>query len=247
MLNEQGYEVISDWNVGKGKMLQRCKQLIQNLGGSEGSVVPFYFAGHGVEVAGMQFLVPVDATDYDPQSLVPLAEFLRLPRAAHRPGVASDFGSQPVRSALYACFLDICRLPVPEERVDAFGAAAAQFPAERRLRRQVQASSLLLLRACQAGGRAQETPDGHGYFTKALLGVQRDATLQQYADHVMQQVPRETEAARACRPSLQVQQPCLESECPHLGEVTLAQPTSWRGSSGSTVVAASSFASLTGA
>jgi len=224
MLSDQGYEVINDWDVSRSKMLQRCRQLVNTLGGCKGPVVPICFMGHGVEVAGMQYLVPVDATGYDPQSLVPLSEFLQLPQTAHLPSPRGAASAETVRSALYACFLDICRLPVPDDAAKAFGAAAAKFPSQRSSRRQADASCLFVLKACQAGGVAQETPDGHGYFTKAVLTVPRDATLQEYADQVMEQVKRETEAARLLRPTLQVQQPCLESECAQLRQITLADP-----------------------
>lgn len=102
MLSEQGYEVIYDWNVSRSKMLQRCRQLVRNLGGCNGSVVPICFMGHGVEAAGMQYLVPMDATDYDPQSLVPLSELLQLPQMAHLPPLGGAASAEVVRSALYA-------------------------------------------------------------------------------------------------------------------------------------------------
>eukprot|EP00928_Gymnodinium_smaydae_P068262 TRINITY_DN51340_c0_g1_i1.p1 TRINITY_DN51340_c0_g1~~TRINITY_DN51340_c0_g1_i1.p1 ORF type:complete len:286 (+),score=39.33 TRINITY_DN51340_c0_g1_i1:65-859(+) len=214
MFREFGYDVIYDFNVDRNRMLRRCAELVSRLQGTEDAVVPIYFAGHGVEVAGMQYLVPVDASDYDPQRMVPFSEFLRLPRAAHLPNGDLSAGCETVRSALYACFLDICRLPIPDQKAPLFAQSCSNYPDRCKTRRQAQASRTFILKGCQAGAAAMEIPGGGGYFTKALLEVPRDASLQDLADHVMKQVAEETKSK---------QQPCLESECPNLKEVKLSR------------------------
>jgi hypothetical protein len=58
-LKELGFEVIKQLNAGKDEMMAAIKQFNQKL--SAANVALFYYAGHGNQVEGKNYLIPVDA------------------------------------------------------------------------------------------------------------------------------------------------------------------------------------------
>lgn len=59
VLKELGFEVMSYTNVGNNDMKQALRQFGEKLA-AKGGVGLFYFAGHGMQVKGTNYLIPVD-------------------------------------------------------------------------------------------------------------------------------------------------------------------------------------------
>jgi formylglycine-generating enzyme required for sulfatase activity len=61
-LREQGFEVIEALDVGRSDMARAVKDFGNRLKAAEGEALGlFYYAGHGLQVRGENFLIPVDA------------------------------------------------------------------------------------------------------------------------------------------------------------------------------------------
>lgn len=58
-LRELGFEVVEGQDLGKREMEQKIGEFSDRLEGAEAAVL--YYAGHGIAVAGRNFVVPVDA------------------------------------------------------------------------------------------------------------------------------------------------------------------------------------------
>lgn len=58
-LKELGFDVIKSLNAGISEMKDKIRQFSQNL--SEYNVALFYYAGHGIQVDGVNYLLPIDA------------------------------------------------------------------------------------------------------------------------------------------------------------------------------------------
>lgn len=240
LLKDVGYDVICQYNTTKATMLESLRvQLLQRLDSIAGVVVPIYFAGHGVEVANEHFIVPVDAQRNDPETYVSLTEFLALPRNAHLPDVARANSCHPLVEACFVCFLDGCRELVPSQYRDGFAKEAAKVRKQPSRRRQMAASSVAVMTACDAGDFAQESQsDGHSFFAKALLqhGANPCLNLQQLADSVREQVKHETAQMQRLQPSVRIQKPCLESCAVSLSDKYLWQDSSHRSSGSQTTL-----------
>ncbi len=65
-LNELGFEVISRKNVNQREMKSAVREFGQKLRGAETGV--FYYAGHGLQVRGTNYLVPVSADDIESEA-----------------------------------------------------------------------------------------------------------------------------------------------------------------------------------
>ncbi len=59
-LRELGFDVVEGQNLGKREMEQKIGEFSDRLEGAEAAVL-LYYAGHGIAVAGRNFVVPVDA------------------------------------------------------------------------------------------------------------------------------------------------------------------------------------------
>ncbi len=57
-LKDLGFEVTEVENAGRSAFNAKWQQLLLKV--SEGDVVAFYFSGHGIEVEGLNFLIPSD-------------------------------------------------------------------------------------------------------------------------------------------------------------------------------------------
>jgi len=58
-LKELGFDVIKQINSGKDEMLNSIREFSRKL--SDYNVALFYYAGHGIQVDGINYLIPVDA------------------------------------------------------------------------------------------------------------------------------------------------------------------------------------------
>src|SRR5262245_12110670 len=59
LLKELGFEVIYKQNASQAEMKSAIRDFGNNI--SKGDVALFYFAGHGAQVSGENYLIPVDA------------------------------------------------------------------------------------------------------------------------------------------------------------------------------------------
>src|SRR5262245_19540887 len=59
ILSGQGFEVIYKQNVAEAEMKSAIREFGNNI--VKGDVALFYFAGHGAQVNGENYLIPVDA------------------------------------------------------------------------------------------------------------------------------------------------------------------------------------------
>lgn len=62
-LTEQGFDVVTGNNLERGEMLSALREFRDKADSAEIALV--YYAGHGIEIAGTNYLMPVDATLVD--------------------------------------------------------------------------------------------------------------------------------------------------------------------------------------
>lgn len=189
MLDKLGFHVIECNNLSESELHQSTQRLVTELqqGEFKTPVVPIYYAGHGTEVAGTQFLVPISAKDYsDP--LISLDSLMECPAKAYL-----EDGSQI--KPLYFCILDACRSQ-PRSQADRIKLAAAAASKKKQAvrRKQNLKPDFVILNACEAANWAQQCPDtGHGFLTKAFLHHGwREMPLSLLLETLMQQVEQET-------------------------------------------------------
>lgn len=60
-LNQTGFEVIQLKNANQKKMKQAVREFSEKLKASQDTVALFYYAGHGVQFEGRNYLIPTDA------------------------------------------------------------------------------------------------------------------------------------------------------------------------------------------
>ena len=142
-----GYEVLLGEDLGREALAARSREFFERLKGAD--VAVFFYAGHGVQIDGRNFLAPVD---YDPARKVPLAEQM-VPL-----DVFVDGMSRRARQSLV--FLDACRTnPLAAELKSAPG--LAEFKGRVRT---------LIAFATQPGAVAADGDGPNSPFTTALLG-----------------------------------------------------------------------------
>jgi peptidoglycan hydrolase-like protein with peptidoglycan-binding domain len=147
-------------------------ELVENLRGSDArrvlgsfagksqaaEIALVYYAGHGIEIAGKNFLVPVDArmeTEAEAQfEAIPLDDVVRAVGGARKVGLV---------------MLDACR-------DNPFAAKMLRRDGTRSLSRglapvEVQTRGLLISFAAEAGSTADDGSDAHSPYTQALLDV----------------------------------------------------------------------------
>ena len=189
MLDKLGFHVIECNNLSESELLQSTQRLVTELQQGEFTtpVVPIYYAGHGIEVAGTQFLVPISAKDYS-DTLISLESLMECPARAYL-----EDGSQI--KPLYFCILDACRSQ-PRSQADRIKCAEAAASKRKQAvrRKQNLKPDFVILHACEAAHWAQQCPDtGHGFLTKAFLHHGwREMPLSLLLETLMQQVKQET-------------------------------------------------------
>lgn len=146
-LRALGFEVALHTNVSQRQMTRAVSQFGQSL--KPGSVALFYYAGHGMQVRGRNFLVPVDADIQSEASARSEAVDLDL--------VLEQLG--PSRLAMV--ILDACRNNPFEGRFrSSSGSGLAQIDAPK---------GTLLAYATAPGKVASDGEGSHGLYTAELL------------------------------------------------------------------------------
>ena len=149
-LKALGFEVIERENLATRELAATLRQFRSRL--KPGAVTLFFYAGHGVQVKGVNYLPAVDA-DISSEEDVPLSSI-------DLDSVLSMLGEAKTR--LNLVFLDACRNnPFPRAvRGGANGLAKVEAP-----------SGTLISFATRPGSTASDGNGGHGLYTEHLLKV----------------------------------------------------------------------------
>lgn len=156
ILREQGFEVIQRVNASKSEMESAIVEFGEKLG--EGAVGLVYYSGHGMQVAGKNYLIPVDAQITTEQS-VPL-------RTIDADAVLTQM--MAVRSRVNIVILDACRNNPFERRFRAIGGGLAQMNAP---------EGTLIAYATAPGKVASDGEGVNGLYTQELLRAMRQPNL----------------------------------------------------------------------
>ena len=101
MLDKLGYHVIEGFDLSESQLMHQVWRLVEELQAFSNPTIPIYYAGHGIEVAGTQFLVPIDAQNCGGK-LISLDTLMECPAKAY---LETGCNVKP----LYFCILDACR------------------------------------------------------------------------------------------------------------------------------------------
>ena len=163
MLDKLGYHVIEGFDLSESELMNRVRRLVEELQGFSNPTIPIYYAGHGIEVAGTQFLVPIDAQNCSGK-LISLDTLMECPGKAY---LETDSNVKP----LYFCILDACRSQ-PSNAADKkrLGEIAASHKKQVTRRKRNLKPDFVVLKACESGHAAHQCPNAnHGLLTKAFL------------------------------------------------------------------------------
>lgn len=162
-LRENGFKVSLHLDLNRKDLARAVNTFIRDVSGSSG-VALLYYSGHGIQVDGVNYLVPVDAELQDaldvPNEAVSLDQIL-----AGMDGRGDE--------ALNLVILDACRNN-PYQRggarsISGKGLAKAAVPS----------SGTLILYATRPGETASDNPEGrNGLFTKHLLAAMDKPQIQ---------------------------------------------------------------------
>jgi len=147
-LRQLGFQVIARENAGKAQMEAAVLEFGEALGA--GAVGMFYFAGHGLQVNGRNFLVPVDATMRSEQRV--RLETLDVDILLDQMDVA--------KSSVNLVVLDACRNNPFERRLRSTGSGLAQINAPQ---------GTLIAYATAPGRVAADGEGANGIYTAHLL------------------------------------------------------------------------------
>jgi uncharacterized caspase-like protein len=145
-LRAMGFDVILRTDVNLRDMTRSFSQFGQKL--TPGSVGLFYYAGHGMQVQGKNFLIPVDA-EIETEASV-RTEAVDVDQLLHQLG--------PARLSMV--ILDACRNNPFERRFRGAGGGLAQIDAP---------TGTLLAYATAPGKVASDGTGSNGLYTEALL------------------------------------------------------------------------------
>ncbi|CAK0748265.1 formylglycine-generating enzyme [Azospirillaceae bacterium] len=155
-LKELGFEVLLHVDVVKSEMEQAIGAFGEKLG--EGSVGLVFYAGHGMQVAGRNYLIPVDAK---------LGSEQRVKLEAVDAEVVLD-QMAAARTRVSLVILDACRNNPFERRFRGASGGLAQMSAP---------EGALVAYATAPGKVASDGKDTHGLYTGELLKVLRTPGL----------------------------------------------------------------------
>lgn len=158
LLNAAGFEVIAATDLSQNDMIKVVQDFSVKIAErGPDTVAMVYYAGHGVQVAGENYLIPVDAKITSPSDLI--NNSLRLV------DVMATLESIPSR--LRILMLDSCRTnPFPNIVDDGRGLALIDAP----LRSIVGYSTA-------PGAEALDGANGHSPYTQAFLTLAREPNL----------------------------------------------------------------------
>ena len=155
-LEQAGFSVILKLDAGRSEMLETVRQFKLRLSG--GSEAVFFFAGHGVQLASTNYLLPTDISAGDEDQVKD--DSLPLQR------VLDDMTEQKVRFSL--AIVDACRdNPFPRTGGRSIGATRGLAPT-------TAATGQMVIYSAGAGQRALDRLDGNdrnpnGLFTRLFL------------------------------------------------------------------------------
>ena len=157
-LNTAGFEVISATDLGQNDMLRVVQDFSAKVSArGPNTVAMVYYAGHGVQLAGENYLVPVDAKVTDQTELV--NDSVRLV------DVMSTLETIPSRMRIV--ILDACRNnPFPNVNDAGRGLAIVDAP-----------NGSIVGYSTAPGAEALDGNNGHSPYTQAFLNVAREPNV----------------------------------------------------------------------
>ena len=157
-LNSAGFEVISATDVGQNDMLRVVQDFSAKVSArGPNTVAMVYYAGHGVQLAGENYLVPVDAKVSNQTELV--NDSVRLV------DVMSTLETIPSRMRIV--ILDACRNnPFPNVNDAGRGLAIVDAP-----------NGSIVGYSTAPGAEALDGTGGHSPYTQAFLNVAREPNV----------------------------------------------------------------------
>ncbi|WP_311966959.1 caspase family protein [Bradyrhizobium archetypum] len=158
MLNSAGFEVTQATDLTRGDMVRVLQDFSAKVAErGPGTVAMIYYAGHGVQVAGENYLLPVDARISSPSDLD--GNSLRLV------DVMGTLESIPSRMRIVV--LDACRNnPFPEVNDAGRGLAIVDAP-----------RGSIVGYSTAPGMEAQDGDGNHSPYTSAFLNIAREPNL----------------------------------------------------------------------
>jgi Caspase domain len=158
LLNAAGFEVIAATDLSQNDMIKVVQDFSAKIAErGPDTVAMVYYAGHGVQVAGENYLIPVDAKITSPTDLVDHS--LRLV------DVMATLESIPSR--LRIVMLDSCRTnPFPNIVDDGRGLAIVDAPLHS-----------IVGYSTSPGAEALDGANGHSPYTQAFLTLAREPNL----------------------------------------------------------------------
>src|SRR5689334_17087355 len=157
-LNSAGFEVISATDLGQNDMLRVVQDFSAKVSArGPNTVAMVYYAGHGVQLAGENYLVPVDAKVSNQTDLV--NDSVRLV------DVMSTLETIPSRMRIV--ILDACRNnPFPTVNDAGRGLAIVDAP-----------NGSIVGYSTAPGAEAQDGSGGHSPYTQAFLQIAREPNV----------------------------------------------------------------------
>lgn len=172
-MRRQGFTVHLHTDAGKAEIDRLLRQLSSQS--DQAAVVALFYAGHGVQVNGFNYLVPVDASPQNERDLK--RDLVKLD------DIIDDMGNARVKLV----FFDACR-DNPLARSFSRGAS-------RGLAAPVEASGTLISFATKHGNVALDGEGRHSPYTEALLHEIREADgieIEQLLRRIQQRVKKST-------------------------------------------------------
>jgi len=152
VLRAQGFEVISRENTTKSQMEKSIVEFGQKLG--EDTVGLVYYSGHGLQVAGKNYLIPVDA-EISTERMVPLV-------TVDADNILTQM--MDARNRVNLVILDACRNNPYERSFRALGGGLAQMNAPQ---------GTMIAYATAPGKVASDGIGQNGLYTQELLKAMR--------------------------------------------------------------------------
>lgn len=178
-LNSAGFEVVAATDLTQNDMLRVVQDFSAKVASrGPNTVAMVYYAGHGVQLAGENYLVPVDAKVSSPTELV--NNSVRLV------DVMSTLETIPSRMRIV--ILDACRNnPFPEVNDAGHGLAIVDAP-----------NGSIVGYSTAPGAEALDGTGGHSPYTQAFLNVAREPNvpIEQLFKRVRLQVNQTTSGAQ---------------------------------------------------
>src|SRR6266478_4542103 len=179
LLNTAGFEVISATDLNHNQMIEVMQDFSAKIAGRGANTVAMvYYAGHGVQLAGENYLVPVDARISSEPDLIDGS--VRLV------DVMSTLETIPSRMRIV--ILDACRNnPFPNVNDASRGLAIVDAP-----------NGSIVGYSTAPGAEALDGAGGHSPYTQAFLNVAREPNvpIEQLFKRVRLQVNQTTSGAQ---------------------------------------------------